>query len=181
MHQGRVHGGQRLQGRVLGGDPCPLRRSVGHLGIVMKRGEKVVQGIRRRPGPMYQSPQARIAGQDAHVFDALAACGLDQHDGMQLVELAIAPVPLAQGQPSADDLVETQRQERLGDQGQPRARRQIHRLRGGFEDERQDALAHADRTLPRTTRAYDTTPAPCGPPFTKWVHDFSDLARSWAP
>ncbi len=120
-----------------------------------------MQGVGRRPPPPQQSPETRVAGQNPHVFDALSPGRLDQHDRLELVELRIPAWPHPHGQAGADDFVQTQCQQGFRHQSQAGPRRQVHRLRGGFEAERQDALAHATRRL----RYY----GPGSPRFTHWV------------
>jgi hypothetical protein len=64
---------------------------------------------------------------------------------MELVELVVAALPLPQLQVLADHPVQAQGQHRLRDQGQARECRQVHRLRRGLEDERQNPLVHPRR------------------------------------
>ena len=74
----------------------------------MERPQEVVKGIRRGERPVQQAGEAAIARQDAHVFDALAACRLDERDRLELVELRIPAPPDAYPQLLAHEILQAQ-------------------------------------------------------------------------
>jgi len=72
----------------------------------MKAPQEGVESIRRRPRPPDQPKQPSVAGQDLHIFDALASRGLDEDDGMEFVELGKAPLAATKSQPAPGNLIQ---------------------------------------------------------------------------
>jgi len=138
--------------------------------------QEVVEGIWRGERPMQQAGEAAIARQDAHVFDALTTCRLDEHDRLELVELRVPAPPDAHPHLLAHEVVQAQGQQRLRYQCETGVRRQVHRSRGRFELEGEDALAHWAPVLRVFTGVENTTGwALVSPLFTHWVHGSSRL------
>jgi hypothetical protein len=116
-----------------------------------------MQRIGRRPRPPDQPGKPRVAGQDLHIFDALASRRLDEDDGTELVELREAPPAAPKSQVTLGHLVQPQSQHGLRHQGQPRSIREVHRLCSGRKHKGQNALAHAESVSREDTAGENTT------------------------
>jgi hypothetical protein len=79
------------------------------------------------------------------------------------------------------EIVHPQREERLGDQRQPRVRGQIHGAGRHFESERKNALAHRRAVLRYRIVGgeYYTASSPSSL-FTFWVQRLSRLSREFS-
>lgn len=139
------------------GIQAPLGRPIPHLGLVMEDQQELVEGIRGRPRPVDQAEKTGVPSEHSGILNALAPCRLNQDQGMELVERAEAPPAPSNLQTSAHQFLKTQGQHRLRDQNDPRASRQIHRLRSGFKHNGQNALAHVEGVSRQVTGPENTT------------------------
>jgi hypothetical protein len=142
---------------------------------------EVVEPVGGGEAAVQQARQAGVAREHPDVLDAVPAGRLNQDDRLELVELPVAPLAGAEPQPVAHERVHAQREGRLGDEGQPRVRRQIHGAGCRFEPEGQEALAHG-RAVPRCRIAAGGYYAPgsLATHFTHWVHRLSRLSRGFS-
>ena len=86
-----------------------------------------MESVGRRGRTVQEARQAGVAGEDPDVLDALAARGLDEHAGVELVELAVPAVSHPQPELVADDGVQPEGEECLRNQRQTGVRGEIHR------------------------------------------------------
>lgn len=134
---------QGLQRGGLGGNPGSVGGPLGPGRLVVAGRQKGVEGVGGGHLAAQEADQPGVAPEDPDILHALAASGQEQHQRLELGVLREAPVADAQAEDLLHYGIQAEGEHRLGDERQARVRRQVHRLRRRFEDERQDPLCHA--------------------------------------
>ena len=147
VHQGAVHVPEALERGGLRGDVGHLPGGPRGLGlldqrVVMEGVEEVAQRIRRGKLPIQEAAEPAIGLEHGDVVET-GAPGREQEDqGLDLLDLAVPALALADVDVLGDRLVEPEGAQRLEDEGQPGAAGQSSCVRDHFHRVREEPLAH---------------------------------------
>ena len=147
VHAGGVDAGQSLQRRILGRDVGhlaggPLGLGRGDQLVVMKRVEEVPKPIGGRGPPAEAAAEPAIGLEHRDVLEAVPAGGEPEDQGLDLLGLGVAALPLAEVDVLPDRPGQSQRAQRLEDEGQAGPAGQSVPVRDRLHRVRQEALAH---------------------------------------